>query len=149
MIPGTLQDIDEAWRILKEIFGDASRVMKARRANIQAMRTMPSRSNITTTAKIEEHIEWLLKLELALQDMFEIAKQSVDMERMAFGPDLVDIVYRLFPHDIQEIFADFDDKDSKIKLSSMFNYIVELRKKRQVMLKSAPENTGGQVGAPG
>ena len=120
--------------------------MKARRAKIQAMRMMPSRSN-ASAVKLEEHIEWLLQLELALQDMFEIVKQSVDMERMAFGPDLVDIVYRLFPHDIQEDFAEFDGKDSKIKLSSRFEYVATLRKKRQVMWKSAIDYTDGHVGA--
>ena len=120
--------------------------MKARRAKILAMRMMPSRGN-ASAVKLEEHIEWLLQLELALQDMFEIVKQSVDMERMAFGPDLVDIVYRLFPHDIQEDFAEFDGKDSKIKLSSMFEYVATLRKKRQVMWKSAIDYTDGHVGA--
>ena len=93
MIPSNMEDVDEAWRILREIYGDATRVIKARRASIQAMRQMPSRSN-TSAEKVEEHIEWLLKLELALQDMFEIGKQSVDMDRMAFGPDLVDTVHR-------------------------------------------------------
>ena len=136
MIPSNMEDIDEAWRILREIYGDATRVMKARRANIQAMRQMPSRSN-TSGEKVEEHIEWLLKLELALQDMFEIGKQSVDMDRMAFGPDLVDTIHRLFPYDIQEKFADFDATDSKTKLSLMYDFISELRRKKQILLKAA------------
>ena len=48
--------------------------MKARRAKILAMRMMPSRSN-ASAVKLEEHIEWLLQLELALQDMFCEAKR--------------------------------------------------------------------------
>ena len=138
MIPSNMEDIDEAWRILREIYGDATRVIKAKRAKIQAMRQLPSRSN-TSAEKVEEHIEWLLKLELALQDMFEIGKQSADMDRMAFGPDLVDTIHRLFPFDIQEKFADFDAIDSKAKLSLMFEYIAELRRKKQILLRSASE----------
>ena len=82
--------------------------------------------------------------------MFDIAKESVDTERiMAFSPDLVEIVYGLFPDDIQMDFAEFDDRDSKNKLSSVFDYIGTMRKKNQVLLKSAPGNTGGQGGAGG
>ena len=41
-------------------------------------------------------------------------------------------------------FAEFDNEDSKNKLSSVFAYIGALRKKNQVLLKSALGNTGVQ-----
>ena len=41
--------------------------------------------------------------------------------------------------DIQEKFADFDASDSKTKLSLMLDFIGELRKKKQILLKSAAD----------
>ena len=52
MIPSTLEDIDEAWRILRDIYGDPGRVMKDRRATIQAMGRMLSISS-TSALKSE------------------------------------------------------------------------------------------------
>ena len=67
--------------------------MKAKKATIFSMGRMPRNESIS--AQLQFQIEWLLKLELSLQDIFYI-EQNVNMERDAYGPDLVEMVHNLF-----------------------------------------------------
>ena len=41
MIPASMEDIEEAWNVLKTVYGDAARLMKVKKANIAALGRMP------------------------------------------------------------------------------------------------------------
>ena len=48
MIPASMEDIEEAWNVLKVVYGDAARLMKVKKANIAALGKMPrNESNAT------------------------------------------------------------------------------------------------------
>ena len=134
MIPSSLENIDEAWKVLKTIYGDASRMMKAKKSKLASLDRMPR--NGSNAGQLKTQIEWLIKMELILQDIFEIGGQSLNMERAAYSPELIDTINSLFHFEVQKDFAKFDANDSKEKLSSILAYIVEMRGERQIMLSS-------------
>ena len=135
IIPRTMDDIDEAFKILRELYGDPSRVMNARKAKIMSMGKFPySRNN--TPRFLEDQVQYLLQLELCLQEMFEIGKLSTSMDRAAFSPDLIGIVTELFPTDIQDDLALCSDADSKVELNLILDHIKSLRSTKQKVLKS-------------
>ena len=114
--------------------------MKAKKATIFSMGRMPRNESIS--AQLQFQIEWLLKLELSLQDIFYI-EQNVNMERDAYGPDLVDMVHNLFHFEVQKDFTTFNTNDDKDRLSSIFNYILKMRSQRQLMLSSCELHESG------
>ena len=141
LIPSSMDNIEDAWKVLKTIFGDAARTMKAKQAKIASMGRMPR--NETNRVQLELQIEWLIKLELTLQDIFDIGEQSVNMDRAAFGPELVDMVYNLFHFEVQKDFTSFDVDDDKDRLACIFDYIIKMRLQRQFMLRSC--ESGGDA----
>lgn len=140
LVPASMDNIDDAWRVLEAIYGDAARTMKAKKATIFSMGRMPRNESIS--AQLQFQIEWLLKLELSLQDIFYI-EQNVNMERDAYGPDLVDMVHNLFHFEVQKDFTTFNTNDDKDRLSSIFDYILKMRSQRQLMLSSCELHESG------
>ena len=134
LVPATMHNIDDAWRVLESIYGDAARTMKAKKARIASMGRMPR--NESNSAQLQLQIEWLIKLELSLQDIFDIGEQNINMERAAYGPYLVDMVHNLFHFEVQKDFTTFSTEDDKDRLSSIFDYIIKMRLLRQRMLSS-------------
>ena len=65
LIPNSLENIDEAWKILQAIYGDPSRVMNARKAKITSMGSFPK--NGKGVNPIKNQVEWLMNLEVTLQ----------------------------------------------------------------------------------
>ena len=106
LIHSSMDNIEEALKVLKTIYGDAARTVKAKKAMISSMGKMPR--NGTNRVQLELQIEWLIKLELTLQDIFDIGEQSVNMDRAAFGPELVDMVYNLFHFEVQKDLTSFE-----------------------------------------
>ena len=86
----------------------------------------------SNSVRLQAQIEWLLQVEMLLQDIFDIGAQSVnmDMDRSAYSPDLLDMVTNLFSFHVQKDFAMMDDEDAKDKLSA----ILKMRNQRQLML---------------
>ena len=88
MIPTSMEDIDEAWNVLKVVYGDAAILMKVKKANIAALGKIPrNESNVT---QLKKQVEWLLKLERNLQNIFDIGSQDINMERATYSPDTID-----------------------------------------------------------
>ena len=134
MIPASMEDIEEAWNVLKVVYGDAARLMKVKKANIAALGKMPR--NESNATQLQRQVEWLLKLELNLQDIFDIGSQDINMERAAYSPDMIDNIVGMFGFDTQLELSKLDKSDTKVKLSEMFDHIVQMRNERQDLLGS-------------
>ena len=143
MIPQSMENIDEAWRILKEIYGDCSRVMNARRKKILSLGLYPKKGS--SIQAIKDQVEWLLKLEINLQGIFDIGDKNPSMERLAFSPDLISTISELFPYNIQVELTEFSDDDSKEELSLILEYIKELRSTSQKLLKKKGFLEGSKI----
>ena len=60
IIPDSMEDIDTAWEILKNMYGDASRVMEARKRKIKDMGSFPRSGK--PQVMLKNQIEWITKL---------------------------------------------------------------------------------------
>ena len=121
MIPKTMEDIDEAFRILREIYGDPSRVMSFKRNKILSLGNYPR--NSSNPKHIRDQVEYLMKLEINLEGMFELGKVSKKMEHVAFSPDLITTICDLFPTTIQDELTECEDDDPKVEHFSPHNHI--------------------------
>ena len=151
MIPASMEDIEEAWNVLKTVYGDAARLMKVKKANIAALGRMPK--NESNAPQLRSQVEWLLKLELNLQDIFDLGSQNINMERAAYSPELIDSITRMFSFDNQVRLSKLDKSDSKVELEEMLEFIIELRNERQNLLAkqeiSRASNGSGNRGIRG
>ena len=74
IIPDSMEDSDIAWDILKNIYGDASRVMEARKRNIKDMGSFPRSGK--PQVMLKNQIEWITKLETTLNDIINWPRRA-------------------------------------------------------------------------
>ena len=138
IIPNSMENIDTAWDILKSMYGDASRVMAARKRKIKDMGSFPRSGK--PQVMLKNQIEWITKLEVTLNDIKELAEESAQMERDAYSSDMMHLIMSYFPNMIQkELQVEMENlpDDGKIRLQKILDYIVKHRKIIQGMLKTA------------
>ena len=84
LVPDTMESIDKAWESLSKVYGDAARVMNAKMNKLRSMGQFPKNGQSFTANK--NQVEFLTSLEMTLKEMLEVGDQSIDMDRVAFGP---------------------------------------------------------------
>ena len=141
LIPNTLDDFEEAWRILQSIYGDPSRVMAARKKKISGLGSFPKDDK--KGGIIKKQVEWLISLEITLKDIMELAQDDEEMEMEAYNGSMLSSIRLLFPFDIEEDLAKIRGT-GKYKVSKIIEYIGTLREGRQEMLKDR-EGVGGSL----
>ena len=122
LVPDTMENIDDAWEVLHAAFGDASRVMKAKKDKLAAMGSYPAAGR--GSAPIKKQVEWLMSLELVLKDIVDLGSTSADMDREAFSGWTLSKILSMFPLLIQ---ADLTTCKGDWK-ERLVGIIVELRK---------------------
>ena len=133
-----MEDIDTAWEILKNMYGDASRVMEARKRKIKDMGSFP-RSG-TPQVMLKNQIEWITKLEVTLNDIKELAEESAQMERGAYSSDMMHLIMSYFLNMIRkelQVEMEILPDDGNKRLLKIADYIVKHRKIIQGMLKTS------------
>ena len=141
IIPDSMEDIDTAWDILKNMFGDASRVMEARKRKIKEMGVYPR--NGKPQVLLKSQIEWITKLEVTLNDIRELAEESAQMERDAYSSDMMHLIMSYFPYMMQkDLHLEMETlpDDGKIRLLKILDHIVKCRRIVQGLLKTAEAN---------
>ena len=145
IIPDSMEDIYAAWDILKNMYGDASRVMEARKRKIKDMGAYPRTGK--NDVLLKNQIEWITKLEVTLNDIKELAEESIQMERDAYGSDMVHLIMSYFPNAIQKNLQEEMEglpDDGRTKLFKIQDYMVKHRRIVQGLLKTA-EATASQT----
>ena len=135
LVPDTMDNIDNAWENLSDIYGDAARVMKSKMNKLKTMGLMPK--NGQTFAALKNQVEWLTNLEITLKEILEVGGQSLDMDRQAFNPETVKDVKKMFPFYLQRDLYNLGASDGKDAIRKIIDYIIDLRKERQGMMKDA------------
>ena len=134
LIPNTMEDINAAWDVLGAAFGDPARVMKARKDKIISLGSYPPAGRGAVALK--KQVEWLMSMELVLEDIVELGCRSLDMDREAFSGWTISRILSLFPLTIQ---ADLSvvKGDGKQRVIGIINELKNLRGERQDLLKNA------------
>ena len=97
LIPDTTEDIDAAWGVLKDAFGNATRVLQHRLDVLGSMGDLPA-GNDKGTPNFAKQVEFLLKLENVVRDIIELGQgDDVDMMYLAYNSRTIGTIINKFP----------------------------------------------------
>ena len=145
LIPVGMELVEDAWLILKNRYGDAARVMTARKMMIENLGKYPRTGSGATL--LSRQIKWITDLESTLADI--IGEESDQLDRDAYGSDMILLILAYFPHQLQYELQDVlqpAEEDGKMKLCLLIKFLQKLRWKNQGMEKIAEQT--GAVGIP-
>ena len=131
LIPCTMDNIDEAWKILDKRYGDPSRVMAARKQKLRSLGNFPPSGKDMKSLKSQ--VQWLINLETTLNDIMELANTNIDMEYEAYNGTMVRTIRQLFPVDILDKLT--FQGTSQFKIQQMKQFAEELRETKQELMK--------------
>ena len=102
LIHDNITDVDEALGILQSMYGDPSRLTIARKSKLVAIGQFPKPESKLPN-HVKQQVEWLLKFELSLKDLFELAKQNSDCFCEIYNTSMLKLIKGLFPYDVHHM----------------------------------------------
>ena len=101
LLPSNITSITTAWDLLSQIYGDPKRILLSRKSKIQAMTPFYELDKFggnagITSGEAMQMVDWCVTMELVLEDLFAVAKKSVDMNNSVFSEDLYSTISFLF-----------------------------------------------------
>ena len=76
LVPESTKDIDAAWSILKNAFGDSVRVLQHRLDILEAMGDLPLDTNEKGYCNMKSKVEFLIKLENTVKDIIDLGNSD-------------------------------------------------------------------------
>ena len=135
-------DIDGAMEILNDMYGDSSKITKAKLDKMFELGDFPKPES-KTAKDVKSQLEWLLAMELLLKELTELAEKSKDNYCEVYNNTVLRRLKNLFPRSIHKDFVKFDG-GAEEKIASIYSYIIDLRKETQELLTDVDLGTGGQ-----
>ena len=147
LIPQTMEDIDEAWKVLTIAFGDPTRVMAARKRKLMDLGQFPP--NGKDADALRKQVEWLITLETTLGDIMELAESNLDMEYEAYNGVMVRTIRQLFHVEMVDNLT--FRGTAQFKVTKMKEFAADLRETKQELLKDheGAESSHGGGGSHG
>lgn len=148
LIPSTMDDIEEAWKILDKRYGDPSRVMAARKQKLRDLGKLPPCGKDHESLK--NQVQWLIKLETTLNDIIELASSNLDMEYEAYNGKMIGTtIMNLFPVNVVDKLV--FEGTYQFKVQKMKEFAEKLRETKQEIIKvfegeAAIKDPGGAGG---
>ena len=136
LVPETTEDIDAAWKVLKEAFGDAARVLQHRLDILQSMGDLPPEGTDRGAPSFAKRIEFLIKLENTVRDIIELGKgDDDDLMYLAFNSRTVGTIVNKFPN-YQILKLNKLGGRGEQRLEKIMNKIAEFRTEAQELEKT-------------
>ena len=147
LIPSTMDDVEEAWKILDKRYGDPSRVMAARKQKLRVLGKLPPCGKDHESLK--NQVQWLIKLETTLSDIIELASSNLDMEYEAYNGKMIGTIMNLFPVNMVDKLV--FEGTYQFKVQKMKEFAEKLRETKQEIMKvfegeAAIKDPGGAGG---
>ena len=147
LIPSTMDNIDEAWKILSKCYGDPTRIMAARKQKLKDLGQLPPRGK--DAGRLRNQVEWLINLETTLNDIMELANSNLDMEYEAYNGAMIRTIRQLFPVEMMDKLT--FRGTAQYKIQKMKEFAEELRETKQELMKDcegevASNDRGGAGG---
>ena len=98
LVPESTKDIDAAWAILKNAFGDPVRVLQHRLDVLEAMGDLPEDVTDRGTCNMGVKVEYLIKMENIVGDIIELGNSDEDLMMLAFDGKTVVMIVNKFPN---------------------------------------------------
>ena len=131
---------------MNEMYGDSGRVLNAKLMKIKELVRFPTKVKGGFLALCRSQIEWLIKLEVGIKGVITLGEEGEQLDRDAFGSNTITAIQNMFPIDMQEEMMEIVDpheKDGREKLSLFLEYLKKVRRKRQVLQKTAENDSEG------
>ena len=138
LIPVGMESVEDAWLILKTRYGDAARVMTAKKMLVEKMGKYPKAG--FGAVGLSRQIKWITELETILLDIIRLGEESEQLERDAYSSDMVLLILGYFPYHLQYELQDVllpAEEDAKKKLCLVIEFLKKLRLKNQGLEKVA------------
>ena len=143
IVPENLEDVEQGFQLLKSLYGDPSRVMKAKKGKLMALGNFPKPGS-KQPSHLKMQLEWLLSMELLLKEVFYLTTLSKDMYCEIFCPSTLRSIKSFFPYYLLEEMCLLPHDTTKNTMESLYNFIIELREKIQLIIRDA-DGDGVQV----
>ena len=85
LVPESTKDIDSAWTILKNAFGDAVRVLQHRLDVLDSLGNVPPDVTEKGACNMRSKVEYLIKLENTVKEIIDLGKSDEDLMMLAFN----------------------------------------------------------------
>ena len=129
---------------IEQIYGDPARVMAARKRKLSSLGSL--HRDKKNSRAVKKQVEWLMKVEVTLKEIIELAQEDEEMENEAYNGSMISTVRDLFPFRYLSELTEFKGS-GKEKLLKMVSYIENLRENRQEMMKGCEEHDAEGGGA--
>ena len=146
LIPNHMKNIDSALNLLREMYGDAGRVVKARKDKLLALGPFPKYGSKALT-HVKSQVEWLLSVENLLQDLFHLAVKSIDCNSEVFNITMLRSIKNLFPEVIHSKFSKLRGT-TKEQMEMIFTKVVEMREDTQSLFQDVDNSGTTESSAP-
>ena len=100
-------DIDGAMEILDDMYGDSSKITKAKLDKMFELGDFPKPES-KSAKDVKSQLEWLLAMELLLKELTELAEKSKDNYCEVYNNTVLRRLKNLFPRSIHKDFVKFD-----------------------------------------
>ena len=124
LVPANVTSIATAWDMLDQIYGDPKRILINRRGKLDAMVPFYKLDKFggnggRTAGEAKLMVDWAITMELILEDLFKVAKKSVDMNNSVFSENLYSKIAKLFS---ANVIGDANKKSGSYKEKLEFLY---------------------------
>ena len=136
LIPDNIVDVEVLFSALRDIYGEASRVMRRRKDQLQALGEFPLiKGKTRVPSQVHKQVEWLLAAEMILDDIVELAKESPDLDRGAYNPDALKEYLEVFPMDTSTKLSKVTGNTETMVKTLLEIHVKDKRKELQETLK--------------
>ena len=129
LVPANVTSVATAWDLLDQIYGDPKRILIDRKGKLDAMVPFYKLDKFggnagRTSAEAKKMIDWVITMELILEDLFKVAKKSEDMNNSVFSEDMYSKIAKLFS---ANVIGDANKKSGsyKEKLEILYKFVGE------------------------
>ena len=135
LVPESTKDIDSAWTILKNAFGDAVRVLQHRLDVLDSLGNVPPDVTEKGACNMRSKVEYLIKLENTVKEIIDLGKSDEDLMMLAFNGKTVASIVNKFPNN-QILKLNRVTGRGKQRLIDIHTKIVEFREEAQELEKT-------------
>ena len=126
LVPESTKDIESAYKILKDAFGDPVRVLDHKLKALDEFGPYPNDKVGKGLPGYGKQVDWLLKVEGVIRDIIELGEKYEELDRDAFSTATLRKIVERFP---EKMVARFNrlKGDGKIRLKAFHKQLEEKR----------------------
>ena len=139
IVPDTVKDIDEAFKLLDDAFGDPSRLIDFKLKSLASMGQLPSADK---KGGYKNQVSFYIKLQGIMEDLVALGSQSDDLAVLAFHRSTSHTLANRFPSTLRtKLILKHSKLKGKDQLVGMLETIKRWREEAQIMDTTEADST--------